>query len=150
MKRLILLFIIGLTSLNSWGQDIDGDWSGVLKMRNIQLRTILHIKKTEAGYSATMDIPDQKARDNREESVAFENRDDSLTLAGTLTLPQNESVFPAVVLISGSGPQNRDEELFGHKPFLVIADYLTRNGIAVLRYDDRGTAEFASTRQNQS
>ena len=46
-----------------------------------------------------------------------------------------------VVLITGSGPQNRDEELMGHKPFLVIADYLTRNGIAVLRYDDRGIAE---------
>ncbi|MEZ4892757.1 MAG: hypothetical protein R2778_07040 [Saprospiraceae bacterium] len=46
-----------------------------------------------------------------------------------------------VVLITGSGPQNRDEELLGHKPFLVIADYLTRNGIAVLRYDDRGVGK---------
>lgn len=63
------------------------------------------------------------------------------TLAGTLTLPEGKGPFPAVVLVSGSGPQNRDEELLGHKPFLIIADHLTRNGIAVLRYDDRGTAK---------
>jgi len=53
-----------------------------------------------------------------------------------LTLPGKGGNFPVVILITGSGPQNRDEELLGHKPFLVIADYLTRNGIGVLRYDD--------------
>ena len=73
--------------------------------------------------------------------VTFSNESDSLTLAGTLTLPADKGPHPVVVLISGSGPQNRDEEVFGHKPFLVLADHLTRNGIAVLRYDDRGTAE---------
>ena len=57
-----------------------------------------------------------------------------------MSLPTKEGFFPAVILISGSGAQNRDEELLGHKPFLVIADYLTKNGIAVLRFDDRGTA----------
>lgn len=62
-----------------------------------------------------------------------------VTLAGTLTVPNGKGPFPAVVLVSGSGPQNRDEELMGHKPFLVLADYLSRRGIAVLRYDDRGT-----------
>src|SRR5690606_24771418 len=56
-----------------------------------------------------------------------------------LTLPSNAGPHPAVVLISGSGAQNRDEEVFGHRPFLVLADHLTRHGIAVLRYDDRGT-----------
>lgn len=76
------------------------------------------------------------------EDVVFENKKDAIQLAGTLTLPKENGVFPVVVLISGSGPQNRDEELFGHKPFLVLSDYLTRNGIAVLRFDDRGT--FAS------
>ncbi|MEJ5994049.1 alpha/beta hydrolase [Pedobacter sp. Du54] len=75
------------------------------------------------------------------EEVAFENKTAGIRLAGTLTLPKKEGVFPAVVLISGSGPQNRDEELFGHQPFLVLADYLTKNGIAVLRYDDRGVAK---------
>lgn len=77
----------------------------------------------------------------KSEDVTFENKVDSVTLAGTLTLPENGSNFTAVILITGSGPQNRDEELLGHKPFLVLSDYLTRNGIAVLRFDDRGTAK---------
>ncbi|MFV7236019.1 alpha/beta hydrolase family protein [Flavobacterium sp. ZB4R12] len=74
------------------------------------------------------------------EDITFENKKANIILAGTLTLPKKDGVFPVVVLISGSGPQNRDEELMGHKPFLVLADYLTKNGIAVLRFDDRGTA----------
>lgn len=75
------------------------------------------------------------------EDVNFSNAKAEISLAGTLTLPRKDGVFPAVVLISGSGAQNRDEELAGHKPFLVIADYLTRQGIAVLRVDDRGTGQ---------
>ena len=71
-----------------------------------------------------------------EEEVTFHNAD--ITLAGTLTLPESGAPHPAVVMITGSGPQNRDEELFGFKPFHMIADHLTRNGIAVLRFDDRG------------
>ena len=71
-----------------------------------------------------------------EEEVTFHNAD--ITLAGTLTLPESGAPHPAVVMITGSGPQNRDEELFGFRPFHTIADHLTRNGIAVLRYDDRG------------
>lgn len=74
------------------------------------------------------------------EDITFENKKAGISLAGTLTLPNKDGVFPVVILISGSGPQNRDEELLGHKPFLVISDFLTKNGIAVLRYDDRGTA----------
>jgi pimeloyl-ACP methyl ester carboxylesterase len=61
-----------------------------------------------------------------------------VTLAGTVTVPEGDGPFPAVVLLTGSGPQNRNEEVFDHRPFLVIADYLSRRGIAVLRYDDRG------------
>lgn len=74
------------------------------------------------------------------EEVNFKNKDENIELAGTLTLPEKSGKFPAVILFSGSGPQNRDEEIFGHKPFLVLSDYLTKKGIAVLRYDDRGTA----------
>lgn len=74
------------------------------------------------------------------EDIVFENKKAGINLAGTLTLPKKEGLFPVVILISGSGPQNRDEELLGHKPFLVLSDYLTKNGIAVLRFDDRGTA----------
>ena len=75
------------------------------------------------------------------EEVAFENTAAGVTLAGTLTLPEGEGPFPVAVLISGSGPQDRDETLVGHKPFLVIADHLTRAGVAVLRYDERGVAQ---------
>jgi fermentation-respiration switch protein FrsA (DUF1100 family) len=75
------------------------------------------------------------------ENVKYRNPETGDTLAGTLTLPNEEDQFAAVILVSGSGPQNRDEELLGHKPFLVLADYLTWNGIAVLRYDDRGIGE---------
>ena len=71
-----------------------------------------------------------------QEEVTFHNAD--ITLAGTLTLPESAGPHPAAVMISGSGAQNRDEELFGFKPFYLIADHLTRNGVAVLRYDDRG------------
>jgi pimeloyl-ACP methyl ester carboxylesterase len=74
------------------------------------------------------------------QDVTFENTIAGITLAGTLTLPEKSGPFPVVVLISGSGPQNRDGELLGHRPFLVLADHLTKNGIAVLRFDDRGTA----------
>ena len=74
------------------------------------------------------------------EDITFENKKAGIILAGTLTLPSKNGLFPVVVLISGSGPQNRDEELLGHKPFLILSDFLTKNGIAVLRFDDRGTA----------
>jgi hypothetical protein len=72
----------------------------------------------------------------RAEEITF--RSGAATLAGTLTIPEGEGPFPGVVLISGSGAQNRDEEIFGFKVFGVLADHLTRSGIAVLRYDDRG------------
>ena len=60
------------------------------------------------------------------EDIKFENKKDHITLSGTLTLPTKEGNYPVVVLITGSGPQNRDEELLGHKPFLVLADHLTK------------------------
>lgn len=93
----------------------------------------------------------------RTEDLAFANPSAvGVKLSGTLTLPKGPGPFPAVVLIAGSGPQTRDENLLGHKVFLVLADCLTRQGLAVLRYDKRGigrssgdasaatTADFAS------
>ncbi|MHC4098836.1 MAG: alpha/beta hydrolase family protein [Planctomycetota bacterium] len=71
-----------------------------------------------------------------QEEVAFSNKD--VTLAGTLTLPRTSGRHPAVVLLHGSGPLNRDQEAFGMKTFRIIADHLTRRGVAVLRYDSRG------------
>ncbi|MYM22874.1 alpha/beta fold hydrolase [Duganella sp. FT135W] len=77
----------------------------------------------------------------RSEDLCFPNPDAAgVVLAGTLTLPQGAGPFAAAILISGSGPQDRDETMYGHKPFAVLADALTRRGIAVLRYDDRGYA----------
>lgn len=73
-----------------------------------------------------------------EEDVVFENTEAKIELAGTLTLPNKSGKFPVVILISGSGPQDRDESFMGHKPFLVLADCLTKQGIGVLRFDDRG------------
>lgn len=75
------------------------------------------------------------------EEVELWNEGAEVTLAGTLTLPLGEGPFPAVILITGAGPQDRDETLCGHKPFWVLADHLTRSGIAVLRMDDRGVGE---------
>ena len=72
------------------------------------------------------------------EEVKFRNTGAGIDLAGTLTIPDGLGPFPGVVLVSGSGPQDRDESLMGHKPFWVLADHLSREGIAVLRFDDRG------------
>jgi len=82
------------------------------------------------------------------EDVTFRNSTEGFDLAGTITLPEGSGPFPAVVLISGSGAQDRDETLLGHKPFLVLADHLTRNGIAVLRYDDRGVGKSKGNMMN--
>lgn len=76
------------------------------------------------------------------EEVAFDNHVESeVHLAGTLTVPPGKGAFPAAILITGSGQQDRDETLLGHKPFWIIADYLSRRGIAVLRVDDRGVGK---------
>ncbi|MCL1850620.1 MAG: alpha/beta fold hydrolase [Bacteroidetes bacterium] len=205
MKKIIsiilLTFLLGYVN----GQNITGQWNGILKVPGQSLKLVFHIQESDSGYTATIDVPDQntfgkpvtelsfesnnlkiniqslaihyegtlhndtikgifkqkgfpmslnlyKKEQKRpqepqkpypyyEEEVWFDNLTaPGTTLVGTLTLPNQQGVFPAVILVSGSGAQNRDEEVFEHKPFLVIADYLTRNGIAVLRYDDRGTA----------
>ena len=76
-----------------------------------------------------------------EEEVVYENKEAEITLKGTLTLPPGKSSLSVVLLITGSGPQDRNEAIAGHRPFLILADYLTRQGIAVLRVDDRGVGE---------
>ena len=99
-----------------------------------------------AAEEAEPSIPDPSTRPQtprppfpyRVEEVRFPNPSAGIELAGTFTVPPGEGPFPAVALVSGSGPQDRDETLLGHKPFAVLADHLTRAGIAVLRYDDRG------------
>ena len=72
------------------------------------------------------------------EDIIYTNKDKSVQYGATITIPKGKGPFPAVLLITGSGQQNRDEEIFGHKPFAVIADYLTKRGYVVMRVDDRG------------
>ena len=210
MKKIVTLSIFIFSVLTSFAQDITGDWYGLLKVQGMPLRLVFHVTKAADGYSATMDSPDQGAKDipvsrtsfinntvifeissagvvyegimkdkivvgtfkqrgmelalslSREpiekqvlkrpqepvppfpyhsEDVEFKNPGANVSLAGTLTLPDSKGIFPVVILVSGSGPQDRNEEVYGHKPFLVLADHLTRKGIAVLRYDDRGTGK---------
>jgi len=210
MKKNLIIGLLLISSTWVFSQDITGEWNGALHVQGMQLRLVFHISKTDTAFNATMDSPDQGAKDipmskvtfenhlltiemsaagikytgkpdstgvvvvgtfqqggqsfplnlSRKsiekvelkrpqdpqkpypyysEEITFKNQKENITLAGTLTLPSKDGKFPVVVLITGSGPQNRDEELMGHKPFLILSDYLTRNGIGVLRYDDRGT-----------
>ena len=121
---------------------IDGVWSQAGMSLNLIVQKVDKLEGPKRPQEPKEPYP------YRSEEIKFENKIDSVTLAGTLTLPETGNNFPAVVLISGSGGQNRDEELLGHKPFLVLSDFLTRSGFAVLRFDDRGisesTGDFAS------
>lgn len=101
----------------------------------------LDLKKIDKLVEIKRPQNPQKPYPYNDEEVTFENKSANITLAGSFTYPKGDGKFPAVVLVTGSGPQDRDESLMNHKPFLVISDYLTRNGIAVLRYDDRGIAK---------
>lgn len=102
----------------------------------------LNLAKAEAGAKEEVRVKRPQEPEMplpyQAEEVVFKNEKAGIQLAGTLTLPSGVENPPVAILITGSGPQNRDQEIFGHKPFLVLSDYLTRNGIAVLRYDDRG------------
>lgn len=212
MKRLFISLSLICIAVASFAQGVTGDWYGLLKVPGGQLHLVMHVTKTDAGYTATMDSPDQKALgipmdkvsfiDNQlaigwsaggmtytgtflpdsnkvngtfkqgpgsyplnlsreksgvaadrpqdpkefpyhQEEVQFTNSKAGNQLFGTLTLPSTGKPKRIVVLISGSGPQNRNSEvaLINHRPFLVLSDYLTRNGIGVLRYDDRGVGK---------
>ena len=123
------------------GSKLAGTWS------QGPLRLPLELSKTaEVTPPAAVNRPQHPERPYpyHSEEVTFDSAQEGVTLAGTLTMPkaaaENEK-YMAAVLISGSGPQDRDESLMGHKPFLVIADHLTKQGIAVLRFDDRGTGD---------
>jgi len=107
------------------------------------IKVPLKLEKVELDYAPEMNRPQTPVAPFPYNSteVSYENSVDSVTLAGTLTTPKGDGPFAVAILISGSGPQDRNEEIMGHKPFLVIADYLSRHGIAVLRFDDRGVGK---------
>lgn len=100
----------------------------------------LALKKGEVKGPERPQNPERPYPYNEEE-VHFKNEEAGIELTGTLTRPQVKREVPAVILVTGSGPQDRNASVFGHKPFLVISDYLTRRGIAVLRYDERGVGD---------
>jgi hypothetical protein len=112
---------------------IDGAWSQGGQSFPLGLKRVAAVTVARRPQEPKPPFP------YREDTVSFASAP-GVRLAGTLTLPQGTGPFPAVVLVTGSGPQNRDEEILGHRPFAVLADHLARRGIAVLRYDDRGIA----------
>lgn len=120
-------------SLNAAKNEITGNWSQT-SADNLPL----NFKRSDQTLELRRPQTPQPPFPYREEEVSFENPGQGVTLSGTLTLPKGNGPFPAAVLIAGSGPQDRDEALAKHRPFFVIADALTRKGIAVLRYDKRG------------
>lgn len=122
-------------TLSADGRTIDGTWEGP----NYKGPLVFTPQAKQAAVPKRPQTP-QPPFPYRTEEVTVESAP-GVKLAGTLTLPAGKGPFPAVVLITGSGPQDRDETIFGHKPFAVIADRLTRDGIAVLRMDDRGVAK---------
>lgn len=215
MNKLFTIIAFFILSINSFAQDISGNWIGILKIQGTELdfgfdltkngnnyKTIMNVPKqglintevdtttfvdstltishpilkmeytgrlnklneiigkiTLAGNPFPMNIKKGKIVINRpqepkapfnyySENVTFINKKDKITLSGTLTLPEQKGNFPVVIIISGSGAQNRDGEMLGHKPYLVIADFLTKNGIGVLRFDERGVGESTGDFEN--
>jgi len=114
------------------GKQIEGKWSqGGLSLA-------LNLKPGEKAAAPKRPQEPKPPFPYNAEEVSYENKEAGIKIAGTLTTPKEGGPFPAVLLITGSGPQDRNEAIMGHKPFLLWADYLTRRGIAVLRVDDRG------------
>jgi pimeloyl-ACP methyl ester carboxylesterase len=123
-------------ALEHGDQTIAGRWT----QGSLSLPLTLQQRPTSAKQP-TLNRPQtpQKPYPYAEEEVVFESAAGHARLAGSLTRPKGTGPYPAVVMIAGSGPNTRDEPIMGHRLFLVIADHLTRQGIAVLRYDKRGT-----------
>lgn len=110
---------------------------GMMKQGSFESAMILVRSELEqSGLSRKQDVA--PPYDYMEQEVSFQNVKGNAMLAGTLTYPKGGGPFPTVVLVNGSGQQNRDSEMFGHRPFKILADHLSKNGFAVLRYDDRG------------
>jgi len=120
-------------SLNAAKNEMTGKWSQT-SADNLPL----NFKRSDQTLELRRPQTPEPPFSYREEEVSFASPGTGVTLAGSLTLPKGTGPFPSAVLIAGSGPQDRDEAIANHRPFLLIADALTRKGIAVLRYDKRG------------
>jgi alpha-beta hydrolase superfamily lysophospholipase len=134
---------IGLTFAGKLKND---SLKGIMKQSGLEWPVVF--TKTEQKLIETSGRPQDPVAPFSYEQKELEIKNKNIKIAGTLTIPK-ETNFPIVILVSGSGQQDRDCELMGHKPFWVLADYLSKNGIAVFRYDDRGigksTGEFGSS-----
>jgi len=135
---------IGGRFAGTWHPEKDG-WVGTWSQGS-RLPFVLARMTSRAAALAPAKRPQEEAiaagpRPYGQEAVSFANAASGTRVAGTLSIPDGAGPFPAVVLIAGSGPVTRDEDLMGHKIFLVLADALNRRGIAVLRYDKRGVGE---------
>ncbi|HKM08002.1 MAG TPA: alpha/beta fold hydrolase [Sphaerochaeta sp.] len=137
-------------------EQLQASFAGVFNAETQQIEGTF----TQMGQSLTLTLSLEELQENTRpqdpkkpypyisEDSMFAQAPEGFLLAGTITRPEGNGPFPAVVLVSGSGSQNRDEELMGHRPFLVLADTLTRSGIVVLRYDDRGFAKSEGDSSN--
>jgi pimeloyl-ACP methyl ester carboxylesterase len=119
-------------TLNQAGDEITGTFKQGPTVAPLTFKRIAAIPKFNRPQEPKKPYPYD------EEEVSYRNEKDNIKIAGTLTVPRGGGKYPAVLLITGSGSQDRNETIAGHHPFLVLADHLTRNGIAVLRVDDRG------------
>lgn len=126
---------INVKSLNFEGKwvynRVDSTFSGQIKQYGNKLN--IKLKPSDGIFEIKRPQTPEKPFPYIEEEVMIKNTADNATLSGTLTYPKKGKAFATAILITGSGAQNRDEEIFKHKPFMVIADYLTRQGMAVLR-----------------
>ena len=119
-------------TLNETGDEITGTFKQGPNAAPLVFKRIAELPKSNRPQEPTKPYPYD------EEEVSYRNEKDNVKIAGTLTIPRGGGRYPAVLLITGSGSQDRNETIAAHRPFLVLADHLTRNGIAVLRVDDRG------------
>ncbi len=120
--------------------------AGVFKQSGMSLP--LELKKTATPTEIVKPQTPKPPFSYNSEDVTFTNADKSISYGATITIPKVDKKYPAILLVTGSGPQNRDEEIMGHKPFAVIADYLTNRGYVVLRVDDRGVGQTTGDRSN--
>lgn len=118
---------------------LDGHWKQAGQVLALKMNPVDEIPRLKRFQDPQPPFPYE------EQEVEFDNTQAGIQLAGTLTLPEGPGPFPAMITISGSGPQDRNGNMWEHKPFWVLADYLTRLGIAVLRYDDRGVGGSTNT-----
>ena len=118
--------------LTAAGDSLDGVWRQAGNSLPFVMKHVEKVTGPRRPQEPTRPFPYDTA------AVVFDNARAGIMLAGTLTIPRGLGPFPCALLITGSGPEDRDETVFGHRPFLVLADHLTRQGIAVLRVDDRG------------